>query len=120
MALTKEQVFTDAQLEYLNEAYAPKTVDDYFDFWLAAGNSYIANWIDVEIETEESLDSLLTLFVLYKAHSTSDMAAFGEKIRENLNENLRAVRQRQKGNKISSAKAVFDGDVESEFKDFDW
>ncbi len=121
MALTKEKVFTEAQLEYLSEAYFPKTIDYYFPLWLAAGNAYIANWIDVEKENEDSLNSLLTLFILYKAHSTSDMAAFGEEIRKNLNENLKAVAKRQQRDKNKTVgQVVFKGDILSEFSEFDW
>ncbi len=93
--LTVDDIFSNAQKGYLNAAYAPKVVDDYLQSWLAEGGVYLGNWIDVTIESELSKDSLLKLYVQYKAFQIPQMLAYSEDLRVNLNENLKQVQKRQ-------------------------
>ncbi len=95
MMLTVDEIFSNAQKGYLNAAYAPKVVDDYLQSWLAEGGVYLGNWIDVTIESELSKDSLLKLYVQYKAFQIPQMLAYSEDLRVNLNENLKQVQKRQ-------------------------
>ncbi len=89
------EIFTNAQIEYLNRTYSPQTIADYLPSWIAEGNIYIANWIDVTLEEQSSKDSLIKLFVLYKSHQVPQFLQYSEDIRITLNENLKQVQKRQ-------------------------
>lgn len=93
--LTVDEVFSNAEKNYLNSAYSPKTVDDYLPNWEAEGLVYLGNWIDLTKESEDSKKALLKLFIPYKAFKIPQMLAYSEDLRVNLNENLKQVQKRQ-------------------------
>ena len=93
--LTVDEVFSNAEKNYLNSAYSPKTVDDYLPNWETEGLVYLENWIDLTKESEESKKALLKLFIPYKAFKIPQMLAYSEDLRVNLNENLKQVQKRQ-------------------------
>ena len=113
-----DEIFSGSQLEYLNEAYAPKTVDDYLPSWEKIGILYCSNWIDFEIETEESKDALITLFIQYKAFQIPQMAAYSEDLRVNLNENLKQAQKRQMRNNQSKSSIYVSSSSEKFGEDF--
>ena len=89
------EIFNASQLDYLNSAYSPQSVDTYLPSWEAEGNVYIGNWIDISKESEDSKKALLKLYILHRAFQIPQMAAYSEDLRVNLNENLKQVQKRQ-------------------------
>ena len=116
--LTVDDIFSNAQKGYLNAAYAPKVVDDYLQSWLAEGGVYLGNWIDVTIESELSKDSLLKLYVQYKAFQIPQMAGYSEDLRVNLNENLKQVQKRQIRDNESKSSIYVNSSSEKFSEDF--
>lgn len=112
-------IFTNAQIDYLNRTYSPKNIDDYLPTWIAEGEIYIGNWIDVTLEEQSSKDSLIKLFVLYKSHQTQQFLAYSEDIRITLNENLKQIQKRQERDKNNQVgKIVSKSSTEKFTEDF--
>lgn len=114
-------VFSSAQIEYLNRSYHPLTVENQFLTWVADGKIYLGNWIDLSVESQESIDSLLKLFILYKAHQLPQFLQYSEDLRINLNENLKQVVKRQQRDKNQTrGKVVYNSSPENFGDDFGW
>ena len=112
-------IFTNAQIDYLNRTYSPKNIDDYLPTWIAEGEIYIGNWIDVTLEEQSSKDSLIKLFALYKSHQTQQFLAYSEDIRITLNENLKQIQKRQERDKNNQVgKIVSKSSTEKFTEDF--
>ncbi len=94
-----KDIFTNAQVEYLNRTYSPQTIEEYLPTWIAEGDIYIGNWIEVNLEEQSSKNSLIKLFVLYKSHQVPQFLQYSEDIRITLNENLKQVQKRQNKDK---------------------
>ena len=116
--MTANEIFNASQLDYLNSAYSPESVDYYLPSWVAEGTVYIGNWIDITKESEDSKKSLLKLYILHRAFQIPQMAGYSEDLRVNLNENLKQVQKRQIRDNESKSSIYVNSSSEKFSEDF--